>query len=222
MRDVDLRVRPEDLERAVDALVRDARAAVVRRSRVYKQAVVLVDGIEFDIETTIGPPYLSRLDVASMLARARRSVAPLGFSHWQPELIDHVLLLVTNLYKDHVVEASRWSVDDLLRIVQLPAFRSGELVTRAVETRTTTMLYVVAQSLAARDPTGTWAQVASVVVPKRGRRAAAILRGSTSESSPLSRRLRFRAGADGYLDSACAVIAGGLFELERRATGLRP
>ena len=75
MLDADFRVLPRDLERALVAAKR-AGADVYARYRAYRSAILMFDGMQVDIETSVGPPGLCGLTVEAMLSRAEPSTAP--------------------------------------------------------------------------------------------------------------------------------------------------
>jgi hypothetical protein len=226
LRDLDLRVRPGDFERAHRAL--SEIATPVRRSRAYGSAVLTANGTDLDVESTIGPPFLCRLSVDSMILRAVKAVKPLGFVHLQPELHDHALLLAVNAFKDHVAHASSWSLVDLERIVLLPGFDPGVLAGRAREHRATNIVHVVASHLARRVTAGSadsmdsrriWGLLAKSVRPARPRFAREMLSWLSAPTElTVARRLRIRGGADERARAAAALLASALWEVETKAS----
>lgn len=219
IRDVDLRILPEDLGR-IARVLEGLPARVVRRSRAYRNLVLVVGGTDIDVEASIGPPFLCRLSVASMLRRSSRSIAPLGFPHWQPELHDHALVLAINAFKDHVIDASSWSLRDLELIVALPSFDIERFAAVVREARATTIVHVVARYLERRASSScaTWRAVAELVPPSRPTYAKRLLRRLSTNDRPLSlaARMNVRAGADGVLDRALAVGTAALCEVEAK------
>ena len=72
--DVDLRVSPSDLAHAVAALRTEPRGArPLTSSRVQENAVVSLHRIQLDLESHIGPRFVCKTSVATML-RDRKSV----------------------------------------------------------------------------------------------------------------------------------------------------
>lgn len=224
IRDVDLRVLPGDLERFVTAL-EGLPFRLVRRSRTYRNLVLVGFGTDIDVETTVGPPFLCRLSVAAMLRRAVRATSPLGFPHWQPELHDHALLLAVNAFKDHLVHASTWSLRDLELVAELPAFDPVVFAARAGEARATTLVHVVARCMGERmsERTGeranaSWMRVADAVPPARPAYAEEMLRWLRARRpSSIGRRLRIRAASDARPDALAAATLAIFWEAEHRA-----
>ncbi len=148
LRDVDLRVRPRDLERATRALLSDSGTKQLVASAGYRSAVLSLRGVEIDLETTIGPPFLrQRLGVEDVMARAVHSVEPLGFAHVRPDLEDHALLLAINLFKDHVLP-NLCTVEDLVRIARRGEFDRVRFAQRVAQAGVTTIVHVVARYVA--------------------------------------------------------------------------
>ena len=112
IRDIDLRVVPAHLGRAVAAL-EGAGGRILVSSRVYRNAVLKFHQMEIDLETRIGPPFVCAVSVASMVRRAERTPVGLGFAHLRPELHDHALLLAVNAFKDRLDLVARWRLRDL-------------------------------------------------------------------------------------------------------------
>jgi len=141
MMDVDVRVRPKDLESTLVALAPHGR--LVRRIRAYRSFIVDIGGMHIDVESHIGPPGLCDLGVDAMLARAEQSTL-LGFPHLVPELHDHALLLFVNVFKDKLPLAREGPMEDVRRIVAQKSFRADILATRARETHSETLAWLVA------------------------------------------------------------------------------
>jgi hypothetical protein len=147
--DVDVRI---DRSRFDDAVAFGRARGVLRTVEpFYGNAVIDVDGIDLDVETTIGPPGLVRLDPKAMLARSVRGDAIFGFPVRVPELHDHVLALCVNLFKDKLVLVQPWSVEDLVRLVETPGFDPALLVARAREARCPVIAWIVADAFADRS-----------------------------------------------------------------------
>lgn len=162
MRDADVRVRPEDLERALIAAKRGG-AELVYRLRAYRSLIVMFDDMQVDIETTVGPPGLCDLSVDAMLRRAERSTL-LGFDHLAPEIHDHALLLCVNVFKDKLTLAEPSPLED----VRLIAAKIDPRIfaDRAREARATTLAWIVADYM---DTDG-WRRVQDALgEPKRPR-----------------------------------------------------
>jgi hypothetical protein len=226
IRDLDLRVRPRDRDRAVRALAAMPGARILVASRAYASAVLSIDRVEVDVETTLGPPFLCALSVDAMLARAERTRAALGFSHLRPELHDHALLLALNVFKDRLADLPRWRLRDLERVAALPAFDPATFAARAAEARCTTIVHVVARHVASACDDPRWAALADRIAPARPRYAARVLATLHGPPPPSSRtsiawRLAIRAASDSRPRAAAAAIASGLRELEIAADRFR-
>ena len=162
--DIDLRVRRRDFAGAVRA----ARACgwpVQTSAPVLWSAMCKVDGIEVDIQATIGPPGLCALQVEDVFARARECVAPFGFPHRQPAIPDHALILVLNAFKDGL-RPMRWAIDDLLRIIDHPELDPNDLVSRAREGHVLSALWLVADWLARSHGGSGWRALRERVGPR--------------------------------------------------------
>lgn len=128
-----------------------------------------IDGHEVDVECCLGPPGLCTLSVEDLLLRAGRVVGPLGFPHLEPDLNDHVLILVLNAFKDGLLIAP-WALEDLRRIVRHLRFDGDAVVGRAREGGVLSVLWLVADWLAEVHGVGEWAAVrdrARTFVPKQ-------------------------------------------------------
>ena len=130
-------------------------------SPLLRRAVLTVDRWEVDIECTVGPPGLCATSVETMLDRARHQVEPFGFTHLQPDLHDHVLVLVVNAFKDGLDGSfsTPWSVEDLRRIVRRDEFQPQSLVSRASEGRVLSALWIVADWLSENAAAPEWRHI---------------------------------------------------------------
>lgn len=196
--DVDVRVRPRDLERLVVAGQR-AGWKLLQNSRPYRNVVFDLDGRTVDIEATVGPPGLCGLSVDDMLARSTESVAPFGFRHRQPEIHDHALVLCVNAFKDKFVFAHPGSIRDLTLIAEQREFDPARLVALARECGVNSILWIVADWLAGRPGNERWRAVRALVGARPPRAVytwlfARALERARPESLPI--RIVARAGAD--------------------------
>ncbi|HEY2510948.1 MAG TPA: nucleotidyltransferase family protein [Polyangiaceae bacterium] len=216
--DVDLRVRPADLPRALAALQaappHGERARPLVSSRVQQTAVVSLHRIQIDLESHIGPRFVCKTSVATMLQRAERTDQGLGFPHLRPELHDHAVLLAINLFKDRMTGGA-WRTRDLERIVRLPGFDPETLGARAAEAGCLTIVYVVARYLADTQGDPILDAVARRIRPPRPRFAAHVLSTLRGEHRIplLAWRVEVRAAADSLARSAAAVGAAALTRL---------
>ncbi len=158
MGDVDLRVRPADLQRV--ARVASASGWPVRRtSRQLGTLDLDVCNTLIEIETTIGPPGVCAVDVDAMLRRSTVQTAPFGFRHREPEVHDHALVLCVNAFKDQLRFAPPTCATDLALLARRPEFHADRMVSRAREARLTALVWLVADWLERRTPGTTWGEV---------------------------------------------------------------
>jgi hypothetical protein len=218
IRDVDLRVRPVDLARAGRILAGAPGAKALVRSRVYGSWVVSFERVELDLESAIGPPFVCGIPVEAILARAQRTTEGLGFPHWRPEIHDHALLLIVNLFKDRFLDVPPWKLGDLVRLVRAPGFDPATFHERVREAECTTVAHVVANVVATLAESREWEEMAARIVPARRRYAARILSdlGVKQARPALWRRISARACADSRSRALAALGASGLHEIERR------
>jgi hypothetical protein len=162
IQDVDLRVRPGDIDR----LWQSGPAFGWRplsRSRAYGTLGFDVLGFLVEFESHVGPPGLCGLAVDDMLKRATASVEPLGMPHLQPELHDHALLLCVNAFKDKLVEAMPGAVRDLELVPDQPGFEGERLVTLAQATGSATIVGIVADWLTSVRQCAAWSQLRAML-----------------------------------------------------------
>ena len=216
IRDVDLRVRPGDLERAAALLAEAPNARRLVASRAYASVVLSVDKVEIDLEARVGPPFVCAIGVDAMLARAERTDAALGFAHLRPELHDHALLLAVNLFKDRFVDASGMRGEDLARLARATRFDVATLADRAREARCRTLVNVVARWMVASRADDAWGAIASRIPPARAAYAARILDAARRDPPPssLAWRLAFRASSDARASALAAIGGAALHEIE--------
>jgi hypothetical protein len=129
-----------------------------------------------------------------MIERAR--MLPEGWL--TPELHDHALLLVVNAFKDKVVRAPRWSIEDLVRIVRRTSFDLDVFVARTVEARSTTIVWFVANWLACAHADRVWQCVRDRIAKRPRRQVYQHLLASMVARAPeaLATRLLARLGSD--------------------------
>ena len=163
LQDIDLRIRPQDFARAVD-LARRLGWRPKTDMPVLGQALFEVGGCDVDLESTIGPPGLCTLSVDDVLRRGEAHVEPFGFEHLWPDLVDHALILVLNVFKDGL-RSPPWSIEDLRRIVAHPGFDSDRLARRAAEGHVRAVLWLVANWMAEEQGSPLWRAVRERVGP---------------------------------------------------------
>ncbi len=190
--DVDLRIAPQHLAR-VREVARGAGWKELAWAPAYDNIVLEVAGIMVDIEGTVGPPGLCALSVEQMMSRALRADG-----HDVPELHDHALLLCVNAFKDKLIDASAWSVEDLVRIVRLPTFDASTLAARAREARVVALAWIVANWLATSKGDAPWAIVRERLSRRPPRAIYQQALGSAIASAPhgYAARLLTRVAAD--------------------------
>jgi hypothetical protein len=143
--DIDLRIPPRCFRQAV-RVAREQGWSLNTLCPTLWTAIMKVDGWEVDLEGALGLPGLCTLSVEDVMRRARRAVEPLGFTHLQPELHDHTLILVLNAFKDGL-RPMPWAIEDLRRVAKHPTFDPGMLVERARDGRVASALWIVADWL---------------------------------------------------------------------------
>lgn len=153
--DIDLRVRPRDLSRALAAGVR-AGFPVLERSRLYRSLAFDVFGVRTEIEAHVGPPGFCGLSVDAMLARATMGTLPTGRRFRHVETHDHGVLLCVNALKDKLRWAQPGAVTDLERLPKLPSFDPERMARRAEESSAATCVRIVAAWLSRERGTTDW------------------------------------------------------------------
>jgi hypothetical protein len=153
IQDVDVRLRRVDYRRAV--CVARARGWHKKHVVLLGQVLWLVDGIEFDVKSELGPPGLCALSVDSVIERAVLRTGSLGFPHLEPEWNDHALILVLNVFKDGLSSAP-WAIEDLRRATAHPEFDPRVLIARARVGRVATALWIVSDWMAQRQGAPVW------------------------------------------------------------------
>lgn len=210
--DVDLKIRPSDFRRAL-RLVRREGHPLLQLLRSYGNFVFAIDGVPIDVETTASAPGLCALRVDTMIARATPSDL-FGVPHLLPDLHDHAVVLLLNVFKDKLVHAFRWAVRD----VALLAERVDEatLVARLDEASALTMAWIVARWMSARGD-ARWGVLADAIGdrvprPAYAREHEALLHGVAHDAMRL--RLHSRSGADSARLRATALVRAGAVSIE--------
>ena len=208
MVDVDLRLRPRDLRRAIRAL-RNHGWKVGSTSRQLGTAELFVARTLVEIETTIGAPGVCAISVDRMLARSVERTGPQGVRHREPELHDHALLLCVNAFKDKLVLTTPWAREDLLRIARTPGFSPRTLASRAVEARLCELTRIVSEWLST-EPRGTpWRQVIGALPPRRRSLYASLYRALVHRApSGPTLALVARAASDSHWMQGKALALG--------------
>ena len=191
--DIDVRIEPRHLGRVREA-GRRAGWQELSWAPAYCNIVFDVSGIMVDVEGTIGPPGLCALSVEQMLSRAKSTAR----GHDVPELHDHALLLCVNAFKDKLVEAAPWSVEDLVRIVRQPGFDAGTFTERAREGRVVALVWIVADWLAKARGDAIWGAIRDRLShrPPRALYRRLLARAVAKAPDGLAARVLTRIGAD--------------------------
>jgi hypothetical protein len=206
MLDVDLRVRPRDLARAVRAL----NAHGYRCGWESKQlgAVTFdVGRVLVEIEASVGPPGLCALSVSRMLSRSRERILPGGLLVHEPELHDHAVLLVVNAFKDKMHGSSPWSVDDLERITR--RIDPNVFLERVAEARLRAVTWIVANWMARRQEDSGWRTLRDRIGPQSPspRYSQAMLHLIDSNYQSVPARVLARLGSDSLPRKVWAIAA---------------
>lgn len=221
MQDIDLRVTPRDFPRLLP-MGRAAGFPLLVHSRAYRHASFDVDGMMVEFEAHVGPRGVCGLTVEAMLARAEEHVAPFGFSHRQPELHDHALLLVINAFKDKIIEAAEWAIRDLELVGARGDFEPKRLAALAKESGVAALTWVVADWLADVRGHAGWAGVRGCLhdAPRKRYREAmrGVLNGEprAGGATRAFMRLAARAASDRLPQRLLALGASALWSAERR------
>jgi hypothetical protein len=170
--DLDLRIRPQDLQRTEQALTQ-AGAKLIERAPAYGNLVAELHGQCIDVEAYPCPPYTSRLTIADLLERAYLTEMNPGPSIWVPETTDHALLLAANLIKDKLHYSASWSRRDTHRIADTPTFDAELLVARATRYRMRTAVQIVAAHFM-QDSVG-WRKVHAALAATQDSRSRRVL-----------------------------------------------
>jgi hypothetical protein len=219
MRDVDIRIRSRDFGafRNLAAAAGWSRkcVSVIRRNLVYD-----INGIELDVECTVGPPGVCALTVEKMLSRAEFLTIGGENRVLIPETHDHAVLLVVNVFKDKLFDAQAVALSDLQRIVIAPRFRRKEFASRVTESQVATLAWVVAGWMHGREESVEWGSVRAAIEERTRPRQlyAKVLNRLLQDPTraPLTLRLLARFSADRSLMRAKALMATALWSAEMR------
>jgi hypothetical protein len=180
--DLDLRTRPADI-RALRHAGLAAGWRLLRWSAAYQSVVFQLAGMQVDIETSVGPPGLCELAVEDMLARAEPG------SGW-PEIHDHALLLCVNAFKDKLLYAHPWALEDLVRVVRAASFDPDRFVTLASNAGAATLSWVVADWMTRVRGSVEWSVLRERLSPVRRQRYALVVRELIKRNDPFPFPLR--------------------------------
>ena len=221
--DVDVRIRPRDFT----PFLRMARAAGWRRVRIARTYCNLIydfPGLSLDVEGSVGPPGLCGLTVDTMLSRATFFPLAPDFSVLAPEVHDHAVVLVINVFKDKMSAATVRAVSDVERIARHPSFSTDTFVERAVQSRIATIAWLVAGWMESRGSAPWGAVRLALDGHARVRRGYArlfrrLLRDGDGDRRTLALRLLARVGADTRFMQADALVRAVAWEIEMGLRG---
>jgi glycosyltransferase involved in cell wall biosynthesis len=205
IQDVDLRVRPDDLDR-VERVGTRAGWRPLGRSWAYGTLAFDVLGFLVEFESHVGPPGLCGLRVDDMLRRALPRADVFRVPHLEPELHDHALLLCVNAFKDKLIDALPGGVRDLELVPEQAGFSQERLVALARESGVVNITWIVASWLAQARGSGPWRDIRE----RLGRKAPRplytfIFERALRVQSPQLLRVLARAGPDRPMDRLRAV-----------------
>lgn len=217
--DIDVRVTSP---RELALLIEVARARGYRLKselKAYRTAVIEMLGVDVDIECDVGPPGVCAIDVATMLARAPVRDDVFGFACAIPELHDHALLLAINVFKDKIVLAHPWQVEDARRVVEAEGFDPARLVEVAREARCVGLVCVVADHLA--PSSAGWRDVRAIIGQRPPRRAWIRALGWLMANAPKSipARVGARLASDDLAMRLTAIATAARYVQEKKAGG---
>jgi len=211
--DVDIRVRPRDLGAVLDTAAR-LGWRLVRRLHSYRTLLLEVDGVDVDVESRVGPRWVSPLPVDRMFDRATQDRSGV----WIPEPHDHAVLLTVNVFKDGMTLAMPWALEDAVRVVKAPEFHPGTYVERVREARVEGLAWVVADWFVRRSGAEGWSEVRALLggdTPRRWVYSALMGRVlAAGQPNRLGARLITRAASDEYWRIPPCLGAAAAFELE--------
>lgn len=217
--DVDIRIRPTDVERAA-ATARDAGWEIGEWRPAYGAFVLALPGLDVpvDVESVVGAPGLCKLTIAEMLTRAVRGAGTLDV--YIPEIHDHAVLMAVNVFKDKLVHAAPWALEDAFRVVGAPGFDVTRFVDRALSAKVGGIVWIVADWMVRRRASAPWAGVRARLGGARGPRPIyARLFRALHERAPaaMATRIVARLGADDPTMWPGALAHALALERSRRA-----
>ncbi len=207
--DVDLRVRPEDLAKVRAVMLH--LEAHEQRGTTNQWGTLGFDlrDLLVEFESTIGPPGLATLRVVDLIARARKNESWFGAPIWVPEIHDHALVLMINVFKDKITNAPPWARGDLAKVVRKNDFRDAALAQIVAQANATNIAWVVASWLAKEDQR--WRDVLTTLPPPaQPRLAKLLLRQAERGERSLTNALIFRMANDRYLEKGRGVVLAAL------------
>jgi hypothetical protein len=159
MGDADVRIRPEDFDRAARVAREEAGWRIEEWRPEYGAFVLRAGGLSVtvDVESVIGAPGLCGLSIDEMLSRATRGVG--GVDVRVPEVHDHAVLMSVNVFKDKFSLAAPWALEDARRIVEAEGFDAARFVDRARRAKIASVAWIVADWMVRERGSGAWEDV---------------------------------------------------------------
>lgn len=204
--DVDVRVTTRTWWRLRTRLLGRESHVLRQDSPLYANLVLGLAGHLVDVEATCGPPFLTRLRVEGLLARAELAHLPGAEPFLVPCATDHALLLAINLFKDGLRAATEYARRNAVRLVAEPDFDVDEFAVRARRARMQTVARLVARELASESPG--WRAVLQALGPDEHRLYSVLHARSHRAPEALSARMVRRLGSDSWRDRAVSLGLG--------------
>ena len=204
--DVDLRVTTRTWWRLRTRLLGAEGACLRQDSPLYANLVLELAGHLVDIEATVGAPFLTRLRVEGLLARAELATVPGAEPFLVPSTTDHALLLAINLFKDGLHTATAYARSNAVRLVTETDFDVGTFVTRARRACMHTAAATVASDLARESPT--WAAVATALGRSEHPLYSSLHARTHRDPTAFPARIVRRLGSDSLRDRALSLGLG--------------
>jgi hypothetical protein len=222
MTDVDIRVPPNELRGVLDA-AQSLGWKVQHFSRQWGAVTLQTGSVPVDVETTVGPPGITALSVATIRHRAVDLRNTFGFSCLAPDVHDHAVILCINLFKDKAFQAAPWVWNDLDRIVLAPGFDPLQFIARVCSARLQTVAYCVSDWMVDRSPQSPWAALRDALShalprPVYARWMCNRVRANTA-GFPM--RLMTRMASDGWTRQWLALAYGAMGTVKSITHGQR-
>ncbi len=204
--DVDLRVTTRTWWRLRRRLLGPEPGPLRQDSPLYANLVLAFAGHLVDIEATCGPPFLTRLRVEGLLARAELARLPGAEPFLVPCATDHALLLAINLFKDGLRAATGYARRNAVRLADEPDFDVDAFAARARRARMHTLAATVARDLASES--AVWRAVDRALGHNKHPLYSVLHARSHRVPEALPARVVRRLGSDSMRDRAIALGLG--------------
>ncbi len=207
--DVDLRVLPTQFKKVREVAMR-AGWTIASFYPAYGSLCLDIENMPVDIESHIGPPGLGRLRVKDLLDHG--SMQTIGSTAVMvPDVTDHALLVIVNLFKDKITTAMPWAIGDLSRLVAHQDFDEQLFLARAKRYRMALMSKVVLHQLG-HDTPALRSLSNRVKAPAWFSLYLRAYNKHAKAPHALTARLLARAGSDAPLDWARALFLAARLE----------